>query len=243
MGINEIKSKITDKTKVIFGVIVLIFGLLLLGLLGVKFILSVILIALPAILLLIPNDNIKNSRIIGIILIIWLIINLLGYLIGVIDPYSYFESNYDFMTAGYEFSGNGMNYFSEIDMLQSYAFFSCIIMSIYTIINIFGALLFFVPTHRENNLNVKMSNISKSFTCPNCGENIKKESKFCPNCGENLEDKKRTCPDCGEIVEDDNKFCHNCGKVLADEIKTCPDCGETLHDNDDFCSNCGKKVE
>lgn len=242
MGINEIKSKITDKTKVIFGVIVLIFGLLLLGLLGVKFILSVILIALPAILLLMPNDNIKNSRIIGIILIIWLIINLLGYLIGVINPHSYFESNYNFITAGYQFSGNDMYYFSEIDMLERYAFISCIMMSIYTIVNIFGALLFFVPTSRENRGDVKMSHISKLYTCPNCGESIRKESKFCPNCGESLEEKKKTCPECGEIVEDHNKFCSNCGKVLDEKIRTCPSCSEILDDNDDFCPNCGKKV-
>ena len=69
--IDELKSKITYENKTTIGIIGIIIGFLtfILGVSTVGIIVIVIMI-LPAILLIIPDENIKNSKIIGIILIV-----------------------------------------------------------------------------------------------------------------------------------------------------------------------------
>lgn len=77
--IDELKSKITYENKTTIGIIGIIIGFLtfILGVSTVGIIVIVIMI-LPAILLIIPDENIKNSKIIGIILIVLVSLMLIG---------------------------------------------------------------------------------------------------------------------------------------------------------------------
>ena len=55
-------------------------------------------------------------------------------------------------------------------------------------------------------------NQSKIY-CPNCGGEIKADSKFCFYCGRKLEEatnKATICPICGKPCKETDKFCENC---------------------------------
>ncbi len=88
---------------------------------------------------------------------------------------------------------------------------------------------------------------SRSYTCPNCGGELKRTSgKYgayyhCPKCGKNYKDFARgSCPKCGSAVEKkvskNKKSFFKCTNPDCDYVswlepsqESCPDCGERLH--------------
>ncbi len=62
-------------------------------------------------------------------------------------------------------------------------------------------------------LSVLSKNSEKNGFCPNCGAEVKGNSKFCSNCGQALSREKR-CANCGERNSTDAKFCQKCGQKL-----------------------------
>ncbi|KAF2957727.1 DNA topoisomerase I [Thermotoga sp. Ku-13t] len=88
---------------------------------------------------------------------------------------------------------------------------------------------------------------SRSYTCPNCGGELKRTSgKYgayyhCPKCGKNYKDFARgSCPRCGSAVEKkvskNKKSFFKCTNPDCDYVswlepsqESCPDCGERLH--------------
>lgn len=88
---------------------------------------------------------------------------------------------------------------------------------------------------------------SGSYTCPNCGGELKRTSgKYgayyhCPKCGKNYKDFARgSCPKCGSAVEKkvskNKKSFFKCTNPDCDYVswlepsqESCPDCGERLH--------------
>lgn len=84
--------------------------------------------------------------------------------------------------------------------------------------------------------NAKDTTVEETNSCPKCGKNVKKNSKFCPDCGEML---KNACPHCGATLTAGAKFCADCGKKLT---KVCPKCGIDVAGNAKFCPACGEKI-
>ena len=76
--------------------------------------------------------------------------------------------------------------------------------------------------------------------CKNCGNAMKKGTKFCPECGEKvLQSDTVICPECGKEVPQ-GKFCSECGCKLAKNV--CPKCGNEIEANTKFCPECGEKI-
>ncbi len=76
---------------------------------------------------------------------------------------------------------------------------------------------------------------AKVCKCPNCGANVKEDTKFCPECGKPV---KSTCPKCGKAVKEGSKFCPECGQSLQ---PVCAKCGAKLNAGAKFCPECGEK--
>lgn len=98
-----------------------------------------------------------------------------------------------------------------------------------------------------NNINPNMqpttSETPSVATCPNCHEEIPKNSKFCLKCGTKIDiqptDNLTVCPKCKAKVAK-GKFCLECGALLENK---CTKCGANLTPNAKFCMECGNKVE
>ncbi len=92
--------------------------------------------------------------------------------------------------------------------------------------------------------------------CPNCGEDIPKNSVFCPNCGGRAitQDVSR-CKNCGAIAPAEAAFCIHCGEQMEfisgidaepqtqEQRKICAKCGAALEADSQFCTACGARVE
>ena len=53
---------------------------------------------------------------------------------------------------------------------------------------------------------------SIASTCPNCGSQVSKSSKFCTACGTKI---LVACANCGANIKASSKFCTNCGSPLS----------------------------
>lgn len=99
--------------------------------------------------------------------------------------------------------------------------------------------------------------------CPNCGEDIPKNSVFCPNCGGRAitQDVSR-CKNCGAVAPAGAAFCTICGGQMEfipgtdvapqpqeqpetqpkHQEKICAKCGAPLEVGSQFCTACGASV-
>lgn len=90
-------------------------------------------------------------------------------------------------------------------------------------------------------------------SCPNCGQDIPKNSVFCPNCGNRAitQDVSR-CKACGAVAPAGTAFCIHCGGQMEfiSGVNTapkpqgsfCAQCGAPLEAGSQFCATCGASV-
>lgn len=111
-------------------------------------------------------------------------------------------------------------------------------------------------------LTVKIQEIKKIGTCPNCGNEVSPEAMFCMRCGtrlvsEDTTEKAEHCKKCGNLLEEGMLFCTHCGEPIEkgkspvesdqkeekeslDKIKE-PEEKEVLEEK--VCAKCGNKLE
>ena len=89
--------------------------------------------------------------------------------------------------------------------------------------------------------------------CPNCGQDIPKNSVFCPNCGGRAitQDVSR-CKNCGAVAPAGAAFCTICGGSMEfipgtdaapqPQKNTCAKCGAALEAGSQFCAACGASM-
>ncbi len=53
---------------------------------------------------------------------------------------------------------------------------------------------------------------SPEISCPNCGNNVSKDSNICPSCGHELRQTK--CASCGKDISMDHQVCPHCGSKI-----------------------------
>lgn len=84
-----------------------------------------------------------------------------------------------------------------------------------------------------------------------CGYKLKAQERFCPNCGEEVPRDTVICS-CGTEMQKDAKFCFSCGKSMEDilsqqEVQRQPAkeciCGAKVPAGQFMCLECGRKVE
>jgi membrane protease subunit (stomatin/prohibitin family) len=83
----------------------------------------------------------------------------------------------------------------------------------------------------------------ESIKCPDCGNNISRDSKFCPLCG-HQQVVFSQCAHCSKNLPPNARFCPKCGHP-ADEKpvpKNCPRCSTENMPEASFCNQCGEKL-
>jgi membrane protease subunit (stomatin/prohibitin family) len=79
--------------------------------------------------------------------------------------------------------------------------------------------------------------------CPDCKQEIPKESKFCPHCGHQVLVFQR-CEKCGKNLPPNARFCPICGASVEEKLppRTCPHCGSENLPKSTYCNQCGGKL-
>ena len=175
-ALDTLKSIITYETKTIIGVLGIILGFII-WVIGYPMIVLVTIIftIIPAILLVIPSETIKNSKILGIIFIILLIVGIFS----LSSSYNYIPGDFYTGIAGYYYA------METAITLQ-------IILCIYSL---FCAVLLLIPSEHKHN---SVTSSTQVIT----GNNEKKYDKFCSECGEGLFKNSKFCPSCGAKIDD-----------------------------------------
>lgn len=85
-----------------------------------------------------------------------------------------------------------------------------------------------------------------------CGCKLKPQDRFCPNCGEEVPKDTVLCT-CGTELDKNCKFCTACGKKMEDIIREKEEakrpimreciCGAKVPEGQFMCMECGRKVE
>ncbi len=66
----------------------------------------------------------------------------------------------------------------------------------------------------------KKKPIQETAKCPQCGANIRSNSKFCAECGTSLKGPQIIiCPNCGNENDSKSKYCNECGTDLSGKKK------------------------
>lgn len=174
-ALDTLGSKITYEVKTIFGVLGIILGFIFWAIAPYIGLINIIFIIIPAILLVIPSETVKNSKILGIIFIILLLFGIFGLL----SSYNYIPGDlYTGVAGGYAAMESAIT-------LQ-------ILLSIYCL---FCAFLLIIPSqHKHTKVTtpkpVITNNTEKKYDkfCSECGEGLYNNSKFCPSCGTKVDD-------------------------------------------------------
>ena len=190
--LENLKSKITYENKTIYGIVMIILGLIIWGLthdyLGVM---DIVIIMIPSILLVIPNESVKNSKILGIILAIFLVLLILsciGSLMGVEDIVAGYYRDYQYYYSSYIVDYEGLYY-----SIMGQIIFVYVAQIVYAILNLVSCYMMTIPTKKNesksissNSSNVKGETQSKAKFCKECGAELDEDSKFCPSCGRDV---------------------------------------------------------
>ena len=104
---------------------------------------------------------------------------------------------------------------------------------------VFGAGMNNIAKNTVGAFNNSPAPVSESVTCPECGTECAKGSKFCLECGKKFETTSASCPGCGNAITPGAKFCSECGFRL---VVACPSCGNKLTPGSKFCPECGTKI-
>lgn len=181
-ALDNFKSKITYENKTIIGVVGIVLAIFF-WVLSPRIGLFVALITiLPSILLAIPSESIKNSKVLGIITGI-----ITGILLLIFILYFIFVVG-DYVANSLGFRPGYVEKIYLAGLLQ-------IILALYGLICAFLLTIQTEPIQRKivQPTNIINQNIEKKYDkiCSNCGEQLTNNTKFCPSCGtkvENTED-------------------------------------------------------
>lgn len=174
--LDKLGSKITYEVKTIFGVLGIILGFIIWAMAPYIGLISIIFLIIPAILLVIPSETVKNSKILGIIFIVLLLI----IIVSLSGSYS--------SIPGDLYTGIAGAYYA-----METAITLQIILAIYCL---FCAFLLIIPSqHKQGKVST-----SEAITTNNPKKNY---DKFCSECGEGLYDHSKFCPSCGTKVNDE----------------------------------------
>ena len=173
--LDKLGSKITYEAKTIFGVLGIILGFIIWAMAPYIGLISIIFLIIPAILLVIPSETVKNSKILGVIFIVLLLI----IIFSLSGSYNYIPGDMYTGIAG------GHAAMEAAITLQ-------IILSIYCL---FCAFLLIIPSqHKHTKVSTskpviqnKTENNFDKF-CSECGEGLYNNSKFCPSCGTKVDE-------------------------------------------------------
>lgn len=170
----------------------IVLGLIIWGLthdyLGIM---DIIIIMIPSILLVIPNESVKNSKIMGIILaivLIFIILSCIGSLMGVEDIVSYYYREYQYYYASAYMDYKGLYY-----SIMGQIIFVYVAQIVYSILNLVSCYMMSIPTKKNeskavasNSNNEEQENQLKVKYCKECGTQLDEDSKFCPSCGKDV---------------------------------------------------------
>ena len=190
--LENLKSKVTYENKTIYGIVMIVLGLIMWGLthdyLGIM---DIIIIMIPSILLVIPNESVKNSKIMGIILaivLIFIILSCIGSLMGVEDIVSYYYREYQYYYASAYMDYKGLYY-----SIMGQIIFVYVAQIVYSILNLVSCYMMSIPTKKNeskavasNSNNEEQENQLKVKYCKECGTQLDEDSKFCPSCGKDV---------------------------------------------------------
>ena len=174
-ALDKLGSKITYEAKTIFGVLGIILGFIIWAMAPYIGLISIIFIIIPAILLVIPSETVKNSKVLGIIFIVILLI----IIFSLSGSYSHIPGDlYTGVAGAYAAMETAIT-------LQ-------IILCIYSLL---CAFLLIIPSQHKH---TKVTTSKPTIT--NKTEN--KYDKFCSECGEGLYNNSKFCPSCGTKVDE-----------------------------------------
>ena len=190
--LENLKSKVTYENKTIYGIVMIVLGLIIWGFthdyLGIM---DIIIIMIPSILLVIPNESVKNSKIMGIILaivLIFIILSCIGSLMGVEDIVSYYYREYQYYYASAYMDYKGLYY-----SIMGQIIFVYVAQIVYSILNLVSCYMMSIPTKKNeskavasNSNNEEQENQLKVKYCKECGTQLDEDSKFCPSCGKDV---------------------------------------------------------
>lgn len=213
-GFDELKSKVTYENKTIFGIVGIIVGFMFWGIghpgIGIG---DVLILIFPAILLMIPNETIKNSKVLAIISIIILLLFLFVGLASLSVIIS------DYLPTSFMFYDGYVESMLLSNILQ-------LILCIY---GLFCAFLLTIQTKpQQSGITTSATNNNQKYDkyCQKCGHGLFNGSKFCPGCGTKLTEESESEEEFSNETEE--KKCRQCGFKLDDDYGFCPECGTKL---------------
>ena len=142
--LENLKSKVTWKSKTTYGILMIIIGFVIWGIIN-KYVelIDIIVIMVPSILLVIPSENVRNNRVLGIIIAILLVIIIILSVINLTGAgtyvYTYIQGQYGASLAD--------SYYSSLHFA---IIFSCVAQIVYSILNLVSAFMLTVPTKMDN---------------------------------------------------------------------------------------------
>ncbi len=82
-----------------------------------------------------------------------------------------------------------------------------------------------------------------TVSCPDCSNQIGRDSRFCPVCGHQLVVLSQ-CHECGKNLSPNARFCSRCGTATEDRAKEifCGECGTENMSGAMFCNHCGQRL-
>ena len=172
-ALDNFKSKITYENKTIIGAVGIVLAIFFWILSPNIGFLGALLCVLSAILLVIPSPTIKNSKALGIITGIILIVL---FIVGISHFYMVIT---DYMPMSIAFEAGYVESMFMADLLQT----------ILVIYGLFCAFLLTIPTEPKTNTtsnkNSTTNNSEIKFDkyCSECGHGLSNDSKYCPGCG------------------------------------------------------------
>ncbi len=173
-ALDALGLKITYEVKTIFGVLGIILGFIIWAIAPYIGLINIIFIIIPAILLVIPSETVKNSKILGIIFIILLIFGIYSL-----------SSSYNYIPGDLYTGIAGSHAAMESAITLQ------IILALYCLL---CAFLLIIPSQHKN---------AKLTTSTPVATNTKKQyDKFCSECGRGLYNDTKFCPSCGAKVKE-----------------------------------------
>lgn len=163
-SLENFKSQITHENKTTYGAVVIIIGFIIWGITHeYAGLFLILLVTIPSILLIIPNESIRNNKVLGLLLALIVLFMILVCIISISADYSYDLYDYHF----YDF-----------------------LLLFYCILNLVSCYMLTVQTKKVETGNAnntsKISAHSKNNFCRHCGTKLDEDSQFCPSCGKKI---------------------------------------------------------
>ena len=141
--LENFKSGITWKSKTTYGILMIMIGFVLWGIIhNYVELVDILVIMAPSILLVIPSENVRNNKVLGMILAILLVIIIILSILNLMGAGTYVHN----LQVQYGAS-LADSYFSS---LKFAIIFACVAQIVYSILNFVSAFMLTVPTEKDN---------------------------------------------------------------------------------------------